>query len=109
MHKQLAHLEIAVKDKMDMRIHQSKRENKNPEPLYMHKRTVHPSYKILVVVKDSVNGITICSEVPTFVDCDSLPFDKWLVQTKVRFRLSEQVSFVLHHRSRASSGCSSQR
>ena len=106
VHKSVACIKFSIQNEVDMGIHQTKCQDKYVVVVNDDIYPVHSCNEIFVVVKDSVNGISVGSEVPAFFDSYLLPFLKRGIQSQVRFGLYEQVSVFHQLQSRASSGCS---
>ena len=79
MHKAIAIIEIAVKNKVYMSIHQAKSQDDDIVFLYCHKNPVHAIYEIGIIIKQPVNKASVCIEMPTIIYRMVLPFDKRFV------------------------------
>ena len=83
MNKLVAGTELAIKNKVEMRIHQDKRQDFDIIALQDGINAVHPGTKISLVVKNQIHGIPITVEMPTIPDWNLLSSGSNTIQAQI--------------------------
>ena len=105
MDKAVTLIKIPIQNEMDMRIHQTESQDDDPVFPGHNIDTVHPLYKVIVVHKNNIDGIAVCTEMPAVSGFYFLSPDKWDLESEVRLDLPKQLIINRHLISRATSGC----